>query len=112
MEITFLGWQRSTTLHQHRVHPWRQDTPYSRATSLPKGSPMHWSANNWVVGKIDGLGLSGSFKVTMKFERQDLESWIRSTIAADADYALRMLSAMHAEAAIAVATKERTPAVK
>ena len=57
MEITFLGWQRSTTLHQHRVHPWRQDTPYSRATSLPKGSPMHWSANNWVVGKIDGLGL-------------------------------------------------------
>lgn len=101
MKITFRGWQREVTTHNHKVAPVEYKSFKYQAQQIDQ--PMTWSGPLRALGKLNNLGLSGNFLVEFNFEPEELKSWLEQYAKANPEEALRLISAVQTEAYIQLA---------
>lgn len=78
MKLTFRGWQREVTAHNHSVIA--VEFIKRRYSSKAAGQPLTWNGPLSAFGKVTGLGLSGSFLVEFKFEAPELRNWLEQYV--------------------------------
>lgn len=105
MKITFVGWGRSVFSHEHKVKP--LPDRYARHPIGKAGAPLQWSLPLQANGKIDGVGLSGDFRIRIDFDAMELRNWLTKYVISEPEAAIRLLGEMQAEAQIALANLPR-----
>lgn len=103
MKLGFRGWHREVFEHEHVVKP----VTYKKQDNLFKpgkgGEPLIWDKAFRAYGKVDDLGLTGSFLVQIDFEESELRTWLTKYIRSKPQAATRLLAEMQGEANIALA---------
>jgi hypothetical protein len=100
MEIEFRGWKREIVEHVRDVIPVRlSDKSYTCGNS---GDSITWMNSLTALGRVNDLGLSGSFLVEFKFTELELRNWLSQFVLSEPEAAVRLLSEMQAEAIIAL----------
>ncbi len=100
MRLKLAGWQRQTTVHDHKVTPVLKR---GRRFFAEKDEPFRWIEGYKTRGRIADVALSGSFMVDFEFEPEDLHSWLIHLAKHDPQAALRLIGKAQAEAVISLA---------
>ena len=102
MKLSFNGWGREVTVHNHVVTPvLDKNNRYVTGT----GTALTWTTARTAYGKVQKLALSGSFLVTFQFEDAELKNWLKQYVAENPEEAIRLFGEMEAEAVIALAKR-------
>lgn len=103
MKLSFRGWQREVTPHRHWVTPVKLEN--GRYRTIEGEQSLAWAGPFSAFGKVNDLGLSGSFLVELEFEEKELRNWLAQYVKAAPASAVRLLAEMQAEAIIALSSQ-------
>ena len=98
MKLSFQGWSREMTIHQHKVG----GIELLNKRYRPAGELVTWHSALSARGKVTNLALNGSFLVTFNFEENELTSWLTAFAKEKPEEALRIIATAQAEALIAL----------
>lgn len=103
MELAFRGWKREQKEHSHSVMP----VTMANGQYMPgdEGDPLTWTSGLVAYGKVEDLGLSGSFLVEFNFDQKELRNWLKQFVISKPEAAIKLLAAMQGEAILALARK-------
>jgi hypothetical protein len=100
MKLTFRGWKRQMKSHERRLAPVEFKGKHYHAKDI--GAPLVWDSKMHAIGKINSLGLSGSFLVEFRFEQAELRSWLLRFAEEEPEAAVRLLAEIQGEAVISL----------
>jgi len=109
MKLTFKGWRREVTGHDHPVEP--VDFANGHYKAKMKDQPLTWSGPLTALGRVSRLRLSGDFLVEFTFEERELGNWFEQYLKAKPEEALRMIASLHAEAIIGLSKQSKSESV-
>ncbi|MCC5849664.1 MAG: hypothetical protein JJU29_16395 [Verrucomicrobia bacterium] len=89
MKITFRGWKREVTRHEHAVAPVTYNKRYSAGGY---DQPLKWYSANRAYGKVQKLSLGGDFLIEIDFTSIELVHWLDAYIKEHPKEALRLLT--------------------
>jgi hypothetical protein len=103
MKLSFRGWGREVTVHNHSVTP-----VISKPNKYTPGSgtTLTWADARTAYGKVQKLALSGSFLVKFEFEEAELKNWLKEYVNQQPEEAIRLFGELEAEAVIQLAKRQ------
>lgn len=111
MKLTFRGWKREVTVHKRDVTPVEMWSGL-RYRSDVKGGPLQWNTSTRAYGRVDDLGLTGSFLVEFSFDHLELKNWIEKFVEESPEEAARLLAEMQVKAVESIIARPQPPGDK